>query len=137
MELFEIRCGNYVKEFEYSSRDRALEPFFRVEQRDLPYHNFLKPIPIDLEWCQRLHMDIEEKTRWATGGNFDWIAEAPGIKIRSDKGEIIVFECRGGVRTILEHIKYVHQLQNFYYGIWGFEIDEPNNTIYYKEPTNE
>ena len=134
MELQEIRGGNYVKESEFSSRGRALEPFFRVEPQDYPYHNFLRPIPIDLEWCKRLKMDIEEKMPWTTGGNFDWTAEAPGVLVRSYLGNIMVFECRGGVRTVLEHIEYVHQLQNFFYGIWGFEIDEPNNTNFYRKP---
>ena len=130
MELNDIRAGNYVKEFEYSSRGRSHEPFFRVIAEDIPYHNFLVPIPIDLEWCKRLHMDIEERIH--PSGNYDWIAEAPGLKVRSDKGEVTVFLRMGGSMSILEHIKYVHQLQNFYYGIWGFEIDEENPTEFYK-----
>jgi hypothetical protein len=132
MELKEIRAGNYVKECEFSSRGRALEPFFRVDRQDYPYHNFLRPILIDLEWCKRLEMEIDEASRWTTGGNFDWIAEAPGLMLRSYMGEITVFQCMGGSRSILEHIKYVHQLQNFYYGMWGFEIDETNPTEFYK-----
>jgi hypothetical protein len=132
MELSEIRFGNYVMECQFSSRGRALEPFFRVDRQDYPYNNFLRPIPIDLEWCKRLGMDIEEKTRWATGGNFDWTAEAPGIMIRSYLGKITVFNCMAGAKTILEHIMYVHQIQNLYYGMWGFEIDEKNPTEFYK-----
>ena len=42
-----------------------------------------------------------------------------------------------GAKTILEHVKYVHQLQNLYYGMWGFEIDEINPTEFYKIKENE
>ena len=132
MELTDIRVGNYVKEFEYSSRDRSLAPFFKIEYRDLGYQEFMLPIPIDLDWCKRLGMDIEEPMRLATTANYDWTADAPGILIRSYKDEVIVFNCMAGARSKLEHIKYVHQLQNLYYGIWGFEIDEENPTEFYK-----
>ena len=137
MELKDIRVGNYVKEFEYSSRGRALEPFYRVAYDDLGYSQFMVGIPINADWCQILNMDIEEKTRWATSSNFDWGADAPGILIRSFKGEITVFNCMAGARTMLEHVKYVHQLQNLYYGMWGFEIDEVNPTEFYKIKENE
>jgi hypothetical protein len=72
-----------------------------------------------------------------TRTNYDWIAEAPGIRIIEYNKAITVYHGMGGVKTILEHIKYVHQLQNFYYGYWGFEIDEENPTEFYKEPKNE
>ena len=73
----------------------------------------------------------------ATGANFDWIAEVAGLRVRGFKGGITVFHSMGGCTSILEHIKYVHQLQNFYYGYWGFEINEKNPTEFYKEPLNE
>lgn len=133
MKLRDVRAGNYVDESGgFSSRDRAHVPFYRVECRDLGYHNFMEGILISLSWCRSLNMDIEEKTPWVTGGNFDWTAEAPGLKVKSYLGVVTVFECRGGVQSILEHIKYVHQLQNFYFGVWGFEIDEENPTEFYK-----
>jgi hypothetical protein len=137
MKLNDIREGNYVKEFEYSSRGRALEPFYRVEYDDLGYWHFMVGIPITLEWCKKLGMDTEEVIPHATGANFDRIAEKAGLKIRGFKGGITVFHSTGGCTSILEHIKYVHQLQNFYYGYWGFEIDEENPTEYYQEPKNE
>ena len=135
MELKDIRVGNYVKESEFSSRGRALEPFYRVEYSDLGYHNFMVGIPINADWCTVLKMDMEERIH--PSGNYDWGADAPRILIRSFKGEITVFNCMAGARTILEHVKYVHQLQNLYYGMWGFEIDEKNPTEFYKIKENE
>ena len=132
MELKDLRVGNYVKESEFSSRGRALEPFYRVAYDDLGYHNFMVGIPINLDSCKVLKINIEEPMRLATSANYDWGADAPGILIRSFKGEITVFNCMAGARTILEHVKYVHQLQNLYYGMWGFEIDEENPTEFYK-----
>jgi hypothetical protein len=137
MELRDVRIGNFVKEHEFSSRGRALEPFYRIELSDLSYPQFMVGIPIDLEWCKLLGMDIEEKTRWATSSNFDWGADAPGILIRSFNGVVTVFNCMAGAKTMLEHVKYVHQLQNLYYGLWGFEIDEKNPTEFYKIKENE
>jgi hypothetical protein len=136
MELKDIRVGNYVKEHEFSSRGRALEPYYRVEYDDLAYHSFMVGVPIDLEWCKRLSMDIEEAMLHANA-NFDWIARAGGIKVVSYRKEITVFNSMGGCSSILEHIKYVHQLQNFFYTLWGFEIDEENTTEFYQEPKNE
>jgi hypothetical protein len=132
MELKDVRVGNIVKDFEYSSRGRGLlEGFYRVEYDDLGYHNFMLGIPISMKWCMLLRMDIETPMPHANA-NFDWIAESAGLKVRSFNGEITVFHTTGGVCSILEHIKYVHQLQNFYYGYWGFEIDEENPTEFYK-----
>lgn len=137
MKLRDIREGNYVDESGgFSSRDRALVPFYRVEYRDLGYHNFMEGIPISLGWCRSLNMDIEEKTPWATGGNFDWVATAPGLKVRSYLGVVTVFQIMGGVQSMLEHIKFVHQIQNFYFGVWGFEIDEENPTEFYRIKEN-
>ena len=137
MELRDIREGNYVKESEFSSRDRALVPSYRVEYRDLGYHQFMIGIPITLDWCKSLDMDIHMKEPWATASNFDWIAYAPGLKVKSNLGEVTVFLIMGGGYSILEHIKYVHQIQNFYYGMWGFEIDEENPTEFYKITKHE
>ena len=73
MELREVRVGNIVKEHDYSSRGRGLlEGFYRVEYSDLGYHNFMVGIPITLEWCKKLKMDIEERIH--PSGNYDWIA---------------------------------------------------------------
>lgn len=122
MELNDVREKNYVKESGFSSRGRSLEPFYRVEYHDLGYHQFMEGIPITLEWCKKLGMDTEERIH--SSGNFDWTAEVAGLRVRADKGKVTVFyNCLGG-STIIEHIKYVHQLQNFYYGFWGTEIDD-------------
>ena len=130
MELREVRVGNYVKEHEFSSRGRGLEGFYRVEYHDLGYANFMIGIPIDLEWCKRLKMDIEERIH--PSGNYDWIATAAGVRVVSYRKEVTVIHGGGGCSTIMDHIKYVHQLQNFFYGYWGFEIDEENPTEFYK-----
>jgi hypothetical protein len=137
MELKDVRVGIYVKEFKYSSRGRALEPFYRVKYNDLGYYNFMQPILIDKEWCKRLKMAIEERIH--PSGNYDWIAEAPGIRIKADKGEITVFHNISGCSIILEHIKYVHQIQNFYYGFWGMEIDDEHikNREFYSKSLNK
>jgi hypothetical protein len=135
MELREVRVGNIVKEFEYSSRPRALEPFYRVEYSDLGYSQFMVGVPITLEWCKYLKMDIEERIH--PSGNYDWIATASGIRVVSYRKEVTVIHRMDGSSTIMDHIKYVHQLQNFFYGHWGFEIDEENTTEYYQEPKNE
>ena len=87
-------------------------------------------IPITLEWCKKLKMDIEERIH--PSGNYDWIAEKGGLRVVENKGNVYVSHGAMGCRTLLEHIKYVHQLQNFYYGYWGFEIDEENPTEFYK-----
>ena len=137
MELKDVRVGNYVTEHEFSSRGRTLEPFYRVEYQDLGYHNFMVGIPITLEWCKHLKMDTEEVMPNATGANYDWLAEVAGLKVRGFKGGITVFHSMGGCTSILDHIKYVHQLQNFFYGYWGFEIDEQNPTEFYKLKENE
>ena len=93
-------------------------------------------IPITLEWCKRLTMDTTERIH--PSGNYDWIAEVAGLKIRSDKGKIVVFHSTGGSSIILEHIKYVHQIQNFYYVFWGIEIDEPpRNAVHEELDSNE
>ena len=85
MELREVRVGNYVKEHDYSSRGRGLlEGFYRGEYSDLGYHNFMVGIPITLEWCKKLKMDIEERIH--PSGNYDWIAEAGGLRVVGDKG---------------------------------------------------
>jgi hypothetical protein len=133
MKLSEVRAGNFVKESSFSSRDRSLQPFYKVEYRDLGYSQFMEGIPITLEWCKYLKMDIEEVMPYATRANFDWIAKAPRVQIYSFKDTITIFEVMCGCKSMLEHIKYVHQLQNYYYGIWGFEIDEVNPTEFYKE----
>ena len=114
MELRDIRVGNIVKEFEFSSRDRAFEPFYRVEYSDLGYSQFMVGIPITLEWCKFLKMDTEIVIPTSTTRtNYDWIAEAPNIRIIEYNKEITIYHGMCGVRTIMEHIKYVHQLQNF------------------------
>lgn len=130
MKLNDVREGNYVEESKYSSRDRSNEPFYRVKYDDLEYHNYMEGIPITLEWCKRLKMDIEERIH--PSGNYDWIAEAGGLRVVGDKGKIFISHGNMGCRTSLEHIKYVHQLQNFYYGYWGTEIDEPPSEFYSK-----
>ena len=136
MKPNDIRRGNYVTEHMFSSRGRSHEPFYKVEYSDLGYPQFMEGIPITLEWCKYLKMDTETPMPHAKA-NFDWIAEAPRVKVRGHNGEITVYEVIGGCMSILEHIKYVHQLQNFYYGVWGFEINEENPTEFYKEPLNE
>ena len=85
MALKDVRVGNYVTEHEFSSRGRGLyEGFYRVEYQDLGYHNFMVGIPITLEWCKKLNMVIEERIH--PSGNYDWIAEAGGLRVVGDKG---------------------------------------------------
>jgi len=92
----------------------------------------LEPIPIDKDWCVKIGMVIT-KERQHPSGNYDWIAEAQGLEVVGDKGEIKVLFYSGGGCTLMEHLIYVHQLQNFYHGYYGLEIQEDaSNSEYYK-----
>jgi len=124
MELKEIRVGNYVRESEYSSRERTLQPFYRVELNDLSYYHFMNPIKIDKEWCERLKMFITYRVH--PTGNYDWIAEAGGFTIVGLNDEISVRLQIGGGAVIFDHIIYVHLLQNLFYFYYQKEIDELN-----------
>lgn len=113
MELHEIRAGNYVKEHEFSSRGRSLEGEYAIELYDIAYYNFMCPVPITKEWCEKLGFVIE--VRHHSSSNYDWVAMKGAFTIKILDDEIIVLFSVGGVTTLLENIKNVHELQNFYY----------------------
>lgn len=121
IQLKDIRVGNYVKETKFSSRGRSLEPFYRVELHDLGYTNFMLPIEIDKEWCRRLNINVIE----TKDGRY-WMAEIEGLRVKQTEDNKISVSHNnyGGAQIGLPHIKYVHQLQNFFYYYYGTEIDE-------------
>jgi hypothetical protein len=121
LRLEDVRVGNYMKESGFSSRGRSLEPFYRVELRDLSYVNFMVPIEIDKEWCRKLKMDVLE----LKNGNY-WMAEKEGLRVKYvENGKVeVVHITIGGSQTGLSQIKHIHQLQNFFYFYYGYEIDE-------------
>ncbi len=129
VRLEDVRVGNYMKESKFSSRGRTLEPFYRVELHDLSYSNFMVPIEIDKEWCQRLKMDVME----TKDGRY-WMAEKEGLRVKKTEDDkiIVVHITVHGSQTGLQHIKHVHQLQNFFYFYYGYEIDEQIDKRYYK-----
>lgn len=67
---------------------------------------------ITKEMCKLMDFDIEERVHETS--NYDWIAYKGMIKIRSLDGEVNVSLVGGGIITILDHIKYVHEVQQLY-----------------------
>lgn len=118
--LEDIRIGNYVTEAMYSGRPRALEPHYRVERDDLGYNPFLVPILIDHVWLENLGFDVEERVDKTS--NYDWFCTGYGLRIKFLNGVMNILISNGGATRFLEHIKYVHQLQNLIYAIHNIEI---------------
>ena len=69
-------------------------------------------VPITKDMCKLMDFDISERVHETS--NFDWIAERGMLKIHALDGEITVILRVGGGSVLLEHIKYVHQVQKLF-----------------------
>lgn len=69
-------------------------------------------IPITKDMCKLMGFEIEE--RYHETSNYDWIADQGMIKIHALNDEITVILRVGGGAVHLDHIKYVHQVQQLY-----------------------
>lgn len=69
-------------------------------------------IPITKVMCEIMDFNIKERVHETS--NYDWIAYKGMIKIHSLDGEVKVSLVSGGIITILDHIKYVHEIQQLY-----------------------
>lgn len=120
IELHDLRVGNYVIEGKWSSRPRAKDKHYQIKIDDLNYFQWLEPIPIDHIWLENLGFDVDKRVDETS--NYDWFCAGYGLRIRFLNGVMSILISNGGTTRLLEHIKYVHQLQNLIYAIHNIEI---------------
>ena len=77
-------------------------------------------IPITKTMCELMGFDIDE--RYHKSGNYDWVADKGMIKIHSLNGEVNVFLSTGGGQVLLEHVKFVSQVQWLFFYIHNEKI---------------
>jgi beta-glucosidase/6-phospho-beta-glucosidase/beta-galactosidase len=133
MQIQDLRVGNWVhhkSNCSYRNDGGTFNEFdFQIEERDfyasgectLSFENDLEPILLNKEWffkfgfsksvrpnCEDIYKDLTVRmVLWFNEGNY-----AEMDLIQDDKR--ISFKH--------SHIKYVHQLQNFYYALTGVEL---------------
>jgi len=108
MKATELRIGNY---FEYKKHiiEFAIEDFTEISNNDQFLKLFLKPIKLTEQWFKDFGFKLIESSflSFAT-------YELNGVRI--DKGTYIY------VLFNDKEIKYVHQLQNFYFALTSKEL---------------
>lgn len=122
MKKTELRIGNLVlrENQDYSTEITLISGFdlWHAEQEDDIRHmvewRSLKPITLTEEWLEKLGFHKYDYLRgypWKTG------AQTPRsrVKIRVNDNKQI---CVSGIG----HIEYVHELQNIYFALVGFEL---------------
>lgn len=79
-----------------------------------------EPIQINQEWLRKLGFDMKSDFTYHSQIDLDISHYLTFI----EKENLIIIECDDCNYNIkLDHIKYVHQLQNIYYYLMGFEIE--------------
>lgn len=115
-----VEFNNYVQESIFSSRHFQFNDYYQVNQTNIQYVNLMAGIPIDEKWCIRLGFDV--RNRFHSSCNYDWIAEMGHFIIRSMDNKVHVSMRFDGYTIGLDHIKFVHELQNIYYWMYGAEL---------------
>lgn len=117
IDKHELRIGNIVD----LHTDTDLFTTIYIENcEDIDAYQNLHPTLITEDWLRRAGQSVHNPTE--ESANYKFICWIGGIKIVENKG-IRVFLCMGGVCTLLEHIRYVHQIQNLYFAFYNKEID--------------
>lgn len=104
----DLRIGNFVYLF-YDENEQSILKF----EFDSGWNfDYIKPIPLTEEWLVKFGFETDKIEWW--NGNMT-------IGIFKDG----LFFCPSGEITLRigKEIKYVHQLQNLYYSIFGEDIE--------------
>ena len=119
MEVRELRIGNLVQD----NKGNTIEVDASLFVADMDPNGYFDlsdclPIQITPEWLEKLGFIRSDKTySYQTSDQFyiDWTME-DGICLNGIYDDIM----SNGDK--LEHIKYIHQLQNLYYALTGDEL---------------
>lgn len=125
MNANELRIGNFVYDTKGQVNTIDLEAITYIVKEPL---NQVKPIPITEDWLKRFGFNKFESTKYTSYNS---------INIEGDEGEIKQLEIwlsNGFASTFVlcdknqdgiifsQNIKYVHQLQNLYFALTGYEL---------------
>ena len=117
MEAKELRIGNLLK-------CAKSDNFFEVSYEDLGYINDgiseSKPILLTEEWLLKFGFGRSDEFEMGHNKNFNF-----GFYYDYHFNRFML-DCdneNDGVYIYLDHIKYVHQLQNLYFALTGTELE--------------
>jgi hypothetical protein len=124
MEARELRIGNIIRHTAGAAKviyleknkiyaellDETILPFIRQES--------MSGEPITADWLERA--GIREYDT-GTGVYYDWLFRYQ-ICLKNDRKAIFLFNEERGEAWFFAYIKYVHQLQNFYFALTGKEL---------------
>ncbi len=121
MKPEELRIGNWLN-YKGIDIEWAIEDFAEVEKAGIL--EVTKPIPLTPEWLEKFGFeDIEEELILDLGGNELVQTRFMDLWIIRD-----FWERKTSITINEESLKYVHQLQNFYFAFTGNELNEKTNT---------
>lgn len=78
------------------------------------------PIPLSESWLERAGFEMEKRVH--ESGNYDWIAESGWLSIMGLNGEARVRLRTAGTLTLLDSIKFLHQIQNLHFALTGTDL---------------
>lgn len=105
MKASELRIGNYII---YDGEEIRLDVILFSKILKYNWANICEPIPLTEEWFF----------------NFGLVKEAQSLfKSHYNKGALFYEDERCFYLFNINHIKYVHQLQNLYFALTGTELE--------------
>ena len=112
MEIREIRVGNY---YQWYADGKYYN--YQIEAKDFANDNYknFEPIKLTEEWLVKLGFTDE--------GDFFMNELQKDLVIYYDEGKVQIGSDFGTVESNLNHIHYVHQLQNLYSALTGTELE--------------
>lgn len=85
-------------------------------------HDCFIPVELTPDLLEKCTFDVKYSGK-NTGANYDAWATIGFIQVKFLGKDVIVMQSTGGVRSTLDHIKYLHQLQNLYHALIGKELE--------------
>jgi ribosomal protein L33 len=133
MEVSELRIGNYI--YKRSNRNEPLKVDIQLFTTVCRMPTFYKPVPISEEWLLKLGFIKSDEDLFELSLPTDRSQELFVFEIwtRIETGMVINIGVTQGSHPDqtdvgLNHIKYVHQLQNLYFAITGEELEVKEST---------
>lgn len=80
-----------------------------------------KPVQITKEILQEYDFDIQIGDI-KMGANYEWWAKGYALNVKYFKNELTVMYSVSGTRTVLDHVKYMHHLQNILNAMWNIKL---------------